>query len=127
MTEINLNPTKSTISVQITSQSLHVLGFVITVYEPDKNTIIEELSGDTKNENPFTKALELKPSDSEGKYISGTFTFMSPDGKDYPYSAIFSILEDKNIILPNINVSGVTMNGSGSNIKTFHVNNTLQI
>jgi hypothetical protein len=122
MTEINIDPTKEYIEVQITSQSLHALGFEVIVYAPDGSTVIEKFTGDTRVNNPFTQTLKLNPSDSKGTYISGTFTVSSPDGRDYPYSIVFSILEDNNLIKPNITLTGTTSGGQGSSIENYHLN-----
>ncbi len=122
MTDIFIDPTKSNIAVQITSQSLHALGFEITVFGTDGSTIIEHFTGDTESNKSFTKILENKPSASKGYYIRGTFTVISPDGKDYPYSILFSILEDKMVIKPNITLSDTTTAGKDTTGATYHIN-----
>lgn len=122
MTEILIDPTKSTIAVQITSQSLHALGFQITVFASDGNTVIEQFTGDTSINNPFIQTLQRRPSDYKGTYIRGIFTVMSPDGKDYPFSIIYSIFVNNFLINPNITISAITDNGTYTSVANFHLN-----
>jgi hypothetical protein len=121
MKDISIDPSKSQLEVMIESQSLHALGFEITVLDSDKNTALEEATGDTKTSNPATVALSISPANSKDKYITGVFTVMSADGKDYPYSILFSILEDNNVISPDILITGTTKNGQDSRIEMFHL------
>ncbi|MDR3705237.1 MAG: hypothetical protein P4L28_04955 [Paludibacteraceae bacterium] len=121
MKDLFIDPSKSQLEVRIESQSLHALGFEITVVDSDKNTVIEKTKGDTKISNPTTLALSTSPANSKDKYITGSFTVMSPDGKDYAYSILFSILEDNNIISPNISITGTTKNGQDNRIEMFHL------
>jgi len=122
MTEIFIDPTKSSIAIQITSQSLHALGFEITVFASDGATVIEQFQGDTKTDNPFTQKIQDKPSNYKDTYIRGTFTVISPDGKDYLYSILFSVLEDNVIISPDINLTGITKGGQDTTLANFHTN-----
>lgn len=122
MTEVLIDPNKSNIAVQITSQSLHALGFEITVFAADGTTITEQFTGDTKTTNPFTKTLANTPSIYKGSFLRGAFTVISPDGTDFPYSILFSIKEDNTIIVPEITISGTTTNGSETRIGMYHMN-----
>ena len=87
----------------------------------DRKTVIEQFTGDTKTNNPFIKKLEKKPADYKDKYIRGTFTVTSPDGKDYPYSFLFSISEVNTIIKPEIPLSGTTSGGTDTTGSTYHI------
>jgi hypothetical protein len=122
MTEIFIDPTKSNIAVQVTSQSLHALGFEILVFAPDGITIAERFTGDTKTFNPFSKMLNNPPAVYKGGYLSGTFTVISPDGTDYPFSILFVITQDDAIITPGIILSGTTINGNKTITGVFHLN-----
>ena len=122
MTEILIDPSKSMIAVQVTSQSLHALGFEITVFASDGNTVIEQFTGDTSKNNPFIQKLQRRPSDYKGTYIRGIFTVMSPNGQDYPFSIIYSVLEDNILVNPNITISGNTTNGTYISIANYHLN-----
>jgi hypothetical protein len=122
MTEIFINPTKKNIAIQINSQSLHALGFEITVFATDGNTVIEQFTGDTKVNNPFSKTLKNAPATYKGCYVSGTFTVISPDGKDYLYSILYSILEEGITINPALTLTGTTTNGQDSIISVYHIN-----
>jgi hypothetical protein len=122
MTEILIDPNKSNIAVQVTSQSLHALGFEITVFATDGTTITEQFTGDTKLFNPFSKKLTNPPSTYKGSFLSGTFTVISADGTDFPYSIVFSIKEDDIIIMPEITLSGTTTNGSETRVGMYHMN-----
>jgi hypothetical protein len=123
MTEIFIDPSKSKIEVQVTSQSLHTLGFNITVFASDKTTVIEEHSGSTQTNNPFVQKLNKKPSDYKGTYINGDFTVMSPSGDDVnPYTIVFSILEDDIVLKPEIILNGTTTGGEDTIADIFHLN-----
>jgi len=121
MTDIFIDPNKSNIAVQVTSQSLHALGFEVTVFASDGNTVKEQFTGDTRTANPFTKILQNSPSFYKGSFIRGTFTVVSPDGTDFPYSILFSILEDNVLVNPNITVTGITTGGNDTTIAQFHI------
>ncbi|HZK68826.1 MAG TPA: hypothetical protein VFC36_04425 [Paludibacter sp.] len=122
MTEIFIDHTKSVIAIQVASQSIHALGFEITVFASDGNTKTEQFTGDTKVNNPFTKTLTINPPESKGAYIRGTFTVMSADGKDDPFRVVLSILENGFPVKPNITLSGNTTKGQATSIATFHIN-----
>jgi len=120
MAEIIIDPTKNTISVEVESQSIHALGFDITVYDADDN-FLEDLEGSTEDEPVWKKPLKLKPSESKGKYINGIFNFKSPDGTDYDYKAIFSLLLDDVKITPVITLIGKTNKGNATTISDFQI------
>lgn len=122
MTEIIINPIKQTLSVIVKSQSIHVFAISITVFDSDKEKKIEQYTGKIDINEVFTQALSLKPSEAKGKYINILFTIVSPDGKDSQYSAIISILEDNTATKPELEISGCTLYGEGSNIVRFHLN-----
>lgn len=122
MTEIFIDPNKTSIAVQVTSQSLHALGFQITVFATDGATVTEQFSGDTKLSNPFIKTLANPPSTYKGGFVRGTFTMISPTGADFPYSMLFSIKEENIIVMPEITLSGTTTGGSDSRMVVFHIN-----
>lgn len=121
MKDIFIDPSKSQLGITVESQSLHALGFEITVVDSDKNTVIEKTTGDTKTSNPAILSLSTSPANCKDKYITGSFTIMSPDGKDYAYSILFSILEDNNVLSPNILITGTTKNGQDNRIEMFHL------
>src|SRR6476620_9279079 len=106
MTQIFIDPNKTIISVQVTSQSLHALGFEITVFASDGNTITEQTTGDTNKENPCEITLQNAPSLYKNGYIRGTFTVVSPNGDDFEYSILFSLLENGIVVRPCITITG---------------------
>jgi len=122
MTEININPAKQTLSVEVKSQSLHVFAISITVFDTDKEKKLEQHTVKLDINDEFKQVLALKPSEAKGKYINFLFTIVSPDGKDSQYSAIIMILEDNNALKPEIEISGCTLYGEGSNVARFHIN-----
>jgi len=121
MTDIFIDPTKSSITIKVTSKSLHAVGFEITVFDSDGSTVMEQFTGNTQNTNPYVKTLQQSPSSYKGKYIRGTFTVQSPDGTDYPYSVIFSILEDNIVVNPEIPLAGSTTNGQAQTIAVYYI------
>ena len=121
MTQITLDPAKSNIAVQVTSQSLHALGFEITVFAADGTTVTEQFTGDTKI-NPFKKSLVNPSSEYKGCFICTTITVLSPDGTDYPYSILFSIVQDDIFSQPNMLISGITGQGCDTTGGTYHIN-----
>ena len=122
MTEIFIDPNKTTLSVQITSQSMHALGFEITVFASDGNTITEQATGDTKNKNPCVIDLHNAPSLYKNGFIRGTFTAISPNGDDFEYSILFSLMEEGIVVRPCITITGTTSGGSDTTIAQFHIN-----
>lgn len=122
MTEIFIDSAKSNISIKVTSQSLHAVGFEITVTAPDGNTVTERFTGDTRTKNPFSKDLANPSSTYKNSSIGGTFTVISPDGTDFPYSVLFAIEQEGQTIMPTISLTGTTNNGSDSRMPTFQVN-----
>ncbi|NCO53839.1 MAG: hypothetical protein COZ21_09925 [Bacteroidetes bacterium CG_4_10_14_3_um_filter_31_20] len=122
MTEISIDPSKTKIAVQVTSQSLHALGFEITVFASDGNIVIEQFNGSTASNKSFVQTLKKKPSEYRGNYIKGIFTVISPDGTDYLYSIIFSIFEDDILVNPNMNLTGTTTKGEKTSIANYHIN-----
>jgi hypothetical protein len=122
MTEIPINQSKTKIAIKVTSQSLHALGFEITVYDSDRKTVIEQFTGDTKTNETFIKTLGINPSICKDKYVRGTFTVISPNGDDFSFSILFAIIEDDEVIKPEIPITGTTKNGKYTSIETFHLN-----
>jgi hypothetical protein len=121
MTDIFVDPLKSKIAVQVTSKSLHAVGFDITVFASDGNTVNEHFSGDTRVDNPYTHSLVKKPADYKDCYISGIFTVISPDGTDYPFTIIFAIVLENILILPAITHTDTTVNGEATSSASFHI------
>jgi len=111
MKKINIDTRKSKIRVKIFSESVYEPRFEITVIAPDAKTVIEKYTGDTKINNPYIKTLEIKPVDCKGYFINGIFKLNSPDGSDFPFSTVFSVLEDDDIVEPFYTLSGTTING----------------
>lgn len=122
MTEISIDNNNHDITVQVTSQSLHAVGFEITVIAEDGDTITERFTGDTKEKNPFMHKLEKAASQYEGCYIGGTFTVNSPDGTDYDYSILYELTQKQITLEPAIELSGSTTQGENSCTGTFHIN-----
>lgn len=120
MKNIFVDPSKSKIACKITPLSLHVIGFEIQVIDSDQNTILENYTGKTSS-GAVTVSLTHPPAYYKGKYISGTFTLISPDGSDYDYNMKFSILTDYIEISPYITISGKTSGGQDTIISTFNV------
>ena len=122
MTEIFIESGKQDITVQVTSQSLHAVGFEIEVIAEDGNTVTERFTGDTKTKNPFTRKLSKQPSAYAKCFIGGTFTATSPDGTDSDYSILFEITQQQTAAEPAIELTGTTVNGEDSCTGTFHIN-----
>jgi hypothetical protein len=121
MTEITVDPAGQAIGIEVQTRSLHTLAFEIEVYSPDGSTILESLAGDTRTHNPFTGTLRLKPAESKHKYISGSFTVRSPDGRDNKYDILFKVLSDKKKVQPEIPLTGITVNGEAVIIANIHI------
>ena len=123
MTQISVDTTKQTLLVEVTSKSLHALGFKIRVFDPVKNTDLDIIKGDTKSNNPFRCPLKLQLSEYKGCFIYGTFTFQSVNGDDdQPYQAEFSVYQDNAQILPFNTITGSTEGGIKSVFSDFHLN-----
>ncbi len=122
MTQVFIDPTKTTIAIQVLSQSLHAIGFNITVFQSDGNTVKEEHSGTTQNNNPETISLNNAPSNYKGCFISGFFTIVSPNGNDGPYALVFLVLVDGAVINPTMPLSGNTNGGKAITGGTFQLN-----
>ena len=120
MAEINIDTTKNDLKVRVESQSMHALGFDITVYNED-GTELEHLEGSTAKDSVWQKTLKLKPADSKGKYINGIFNFKSPDGTDYEYKANFSLLLDDVKVKPEITLTGKTEKGNATTTSDFQI------
>jgi len=123
MQDIFIDASKEDISIKVNSQSLHAVGFDVTVFNSDGNTVSEpKIVDDTETNNPNVKLLQNKPSTYKGKYVSGIFTIESPDGTDYDYTVSFSIIEDNVDVHPEIVLKGKTVNGKDTKTATFHLN-----
>jgi hypothetical protein len=122
MTEIFIDPTKPDITIQVISQSLHAVGFEITVFAKDGMTVKESFTGSTQTSNPFIKALAKPPAKYKNCFLSGTFTVISADGSDFAYSLLFTILQANGAIMPRIKISGTTTGGHDTQIANYHIN-----
>jgi hypothetical protein len=122
MNKIYIDPTKSRIAVQVSSQSVYVPVFEISVYEIDAKTVIEQFTGDTKINNTFVKTLKIKPSECNNHFISGIFKVKSLDGRDFNYSIVFSILEDDKVVEPFYTLTGSTDNGTHVSVASYLIN-----
>jgi hypothetical protein len=118
MEKVVINSVNHTISVEVISQSMHALGFDIVVCDTDDNNI-EELKGDTEASATWRKDLKSLPAGMKEVYVTGAFTFQSPDGTDYPYKASFLLLVDNQPAGAAIILSGTTVSGSGTETGVF--------
>jgi hypothetical protein len=122
MTEITINPCKEAITVKLDSQSQHVFGVFITVYDNDREKILEQYSGNFDKNKPYSRSLALNPYDAKDKYVDCFIQVLSVVRVDSFYSASISLMQGNSPVNTGIQLSGFTLYGEGSNLTHFHLN-----
>jgi hypothetical protein len=121
MTDIIIDSSKQTLHVAVKATSWQTLKFEIKVYDSDGDTILEEIEGTTKGCSNWMQPLKLKPSESDGKFISGLFHFLLPGSSDFDYHASFNLIEDNTFLQPEIKLAGLSLNDEVVRAGNFHI------
>ena len=120
MADINFIPGKGSIGFQVEVTTPQVVGYQITVIDPDGNTELEHYVG-SQATNPYQVTLPKPAGSYDGCYISGTFVIIDPEGAGNNYNLNFSIRQGGYDLKPVQNIKGKTVDGKLPKTAIFHL------
>jgi hypothetical protein len=122
MTAIKLDPAGKKVTAEIVSNSLHVVGVELTVFDKAGNEAEKYKGGITQISSKVDFPLKNAASAYDGFEIQATSVFNSPNGDDNaPYSAVYQLLVDGQPVKPSITMNGNTKSGQATVTEIFEV------